>query len=87
MIFSLINIKMIHFIFEFQVSDIYQEIHKNFKNRIRDQILKMNIQNDGGPQHGLVISEIIFYLQTMKMLKVLPEKFVSDKSMDDIWDR
>jgi len=47
----------------------------------------MNIQNDGGPQHGLVTSEIIFYLQTMKMLKVLPEKFVSDKSMDDIWDR
>ncbi|XP_066260954.1 vacuolar protein sorting-associated protein 54 [Euwallacea similis] len=72
---------------EEQVSDIYQEIHKNFKTRIREQILKMNIQSDGGPQHGVVTTEIIFYLQTVKMLKVLPEKFVSDKAMDDIWDR
>ncbi|XP_076265823.1 VPS54 subunit of GARP complex scat isoform X1 [Rhynchophorus ferrugineus] len=72
---------------EEQVSDIYQEVHKNFKTRIREQLLKMNIQNNGGPQHGLVTSETIFYLQTMKMLKVLPEKFVSDNSMDDIWDR
>lgn len=72
---------------EEQISDIYQEIHKNFKTRIRDQLVKMNIQNNGGPQHGLVTSETIFYLQTMKMLKVLPEKFVGDNAMDDIWDR
>lgn len=72
---------------EEQISDIYQEIHKNFKTRIREQILKMNIQNNGGPQHGLVTTEMIFYLQTMKMLRVLPEKFVSDNAMDDIWDR
>ncbi|CAH1122580.1 unnamed protein product [Ceutorhynchus assimilis] len=72
---------------EEQVNDIYQEIHKNFKTRIREQILKMHIQSNGGPQHGVVTTELIFYLQTMKMLKVLPEKFVSDNAMDDIWDR
>ncbi|XP_050310874.1 vacuolar protein sorting-associated protein 54 [Anthonomus grandis grandis] len=72
---------------EEQISDIYQEIHKNFKTRLREQIIKMNVQNNGGPQHGLVTTEIIFYLQTMKMLKVLPDKFVADRAMDDVWDK
>ncbi|KAB0795389.1 hypothetical protein PPYR_12228 [Photinus pyralis] len=70
-----------------QVSDIYEVIHKNFKGRLRDEIIKMNIQNNGGPQHGVVTSEIIFYLETMKTLKVLPDKFISNKAMDDIWNR
>lgn len=70
-----------------QVTDIYEVLHKNFKNRIRDQLTKMNIQNNGGPQHGVVTTEIIFYLETMKTLKVLPEKYLSDSAMDDIWTR
>lgn len=70
-----------------QVSDIYEVIHKNFKGRLRDEIIKMNIQNNGGPQHGVVTSEILFYLETMKTLKVLPDKFISNKAMDDIWNR
>lgn len=47
----------------------------------------MNIQNNGGPQHGVVTSETLFYLETMKTLKVLPEKYISNKAMDDIWNR
>lgn len=70
-----------------QVSDIYTIIHKNFKTRLREHLLKMNIQNNGGPQHGVVTTEIIFYLETMKTLKVLPDKYLSDKAMDDIWLR
>ncbi|XP_060529199.1 vacuolar protein sorting-associated protein 54 [Cylas formicarius] len=70
---------------EEQVRDIYEQVHKNFKTRIREQLLRMNIQKNGGPQHGVVTSEMIFYLQTMKMLKVLPEKYVNDNVMDDIW--
>lgn len=49
--------------------------------------MKMNIQNNGGPQHGVVTTEIMFYLETMKNLKVLPNKYFSDKAMDDIWIR
>lgn len=72
-------------VFFFQVIDIYEIIHKNFKSRIREQILKMNIPNNGGPQHGVVTTELIFYLETMRSLKALPEKYLSDKDMDDIW--
>jgi vacuolar protein sorting-associated protein 54 len=72
---------------EEQVTDIYEVIHKNLKSRLREQLIKMNIQNNGGPQHGVVTTEIIFYLETMKTLKVLPEKYLSDKAMDDIWMR
>lgn len=68
-----------------QVMDIYEVIHKNFKSQIREQILKRNIPNNGGPQHGVVTTELIFYLETMKNLKVLPEKYLLDKDMDDIW--
>ncbi|CAG9862352.1 unnamed protein product [Phyllotreta striolata] len=70
-----------------QVTDLYEVIHKNFKNRVRDQLMKMNIQNNGGPQHGVVTTEIMFYLETMKTLRVLPEKHLSDSAMDDIWIR
>ncbi|XP_056637024.1 vacuolar protein sorting-associated protein 54 [Diorhabda sublineata] len=70
-----------------QVTDIYEVIHKNFKNRLRDQLTKLNIQNNGGPQHGVVTTETIFYLETMKTLKVLPEKYLSDSAMDDIWTK
>lgn len=45
----------------------------------------MNIQNNGGPKHGVVTSELTFYLETMRTLKVLPEKYISDKTMEDIW--
>ncbi|CAH1965831.1 unnamed protein product [Acanthoscelides obtectus] len=72
---------------EEQVVDIYEAIHKNFKVRLREQLSKMNIQNNGGPQHGVVTSEMVFYLQTMRTLKALPEKHLSDKAMDDIWTR
>lgn len=70
-----------------QVTDIYEVVHKNFKSRLRNQLSKMNIQNNGGPQHGVVTTEVIFYLETMKTLKVLPEKYFSEKEMDDIWNR
>ncbi|KAK4876279.1 hypothetical protein RN001_012701 [Aquatica leii] len=70
-----------------QVSDIYEVVHQNFKSRLRDEIVKMNIQNNGGPQHGVVTSEILFYLETMRTLRVLPEKYISNKAMDDIWNR
>lgn len=69
----------------FQVNDIYSVVHKNFKDRLRDQISKMNIVNNGGPQHGVVTSELTFYIETMKTLKVLQEKDISDKAMEDIW--
>lgn len=81
------NIVELIFNISLQVNDIYEIVHKNFKTRIREQLVKMNIQNNGGPQHGVVTAEIVFYLQTMRTLKALPEKYLSDRAMDDIWMR
>ncbi|XP_018324778.1 vacuolar protein sorting-associated protein 54 [Agrilus planipennis] len=72
---------------EEQIADIYEVIHKNFKVRLREQLIKMNIENNGGPQHGVVTSEIVFYTETLKSLKVLPEKYITEKSMEEIWIR
>lgn len=71
--------------FFFQINELYKIIHKNFKDQLRDQLIKMNIVNDGGPKHGAVTSELTFYLETVKNLKVLDETDIADKSMDDIW--
>lgn len=73
--------------FLFKVCDIYEVIHKNFKSKLREVLIRTNIQNNGGPQHGVVTSEILFYLETIRRLKVLPDKHISDKAMDDIWTR
>lgn len=70
-----------------QVSYIYEIVHKNFKSALRNQLLKLNIQNNGGPQHGVVTTEITFYLQTLKSLNVLSEDLLTNKYMEDIWIR
>ncbi|GJQ85234.1 scat [Trypoxylus dichotomus] len=72
---------------EEQVGDLYEVVHNNFKIRLREQLTKMNIRNNGGPQHGVVTSELTFYLETMKGLKVLPEALSTSKAMEDIWNR
>lgn len=71
----------------FKVTTIYSTVHITFKECLRDQIRKMNIVNNGGPQHGVVTSELTFYLETLRTLKVIPDIELSDKAMDDIWDK
>lgn len=68
-----------------QVSYLYEIVHKDFKFALREQLLRLNIQNNGGPQHGLVTTEITFYLQTMSMLDILPAEMLTNKYMEDIW--
>lgn len=68
-----------------QISEVYLVIHRNFKSRLREQLVKMNIQNNGGPQHGVVTSELTFYLETLRGLQVLQDSQLSDKAMEDIW--
>ncbi|KAJ4449356.1 hypothetical protein ANN_00754 [Periplaneta americana] len=70
---------------ESQVEELYRTVNKTFKDKLRDQLSKMNIVNNGGPQHGIVTSELTFYLETLKTLHVLPQSELSDKAMDDIW--
>lgn len=68
-----------------QIYGIYRTVHKNFKDKLREQLLKNNIVNNGTPQHGTVISELTFYLETLRTLKAMPLNELADETMDDIW--
>ncbi|KAF4522227.1 hypothetical protein B566_EDAN009071 [Ephemera danica] len=37
-----------------QVQHLYRCVHKAFKQRLKEQLIKMNVVNNGGPQHGYV---------------------------------
>lgn len=68
-----------------QIYGVFRTVHKNFKDKLREQLLRNNIVNNGTPQHGTVISELTFYLETLRTLKALPLEELSDETMDDIW--
>lgn len=68
-----------------QIYSIFRIVHKNFKDKLREQLIKNNIVNNGTPQHGTVISELTFYLETLRTLKAMPVEELSDETMDDIW--
>lgn len=70
---------------EQQVHNIYRVIHTNFKDKLREQLLKNNIINNGGPQHGVVTSELTFYLETLRTLKAMPLDELLDETMNNIW--
>ncbi|XP_034944427.1 vacuolar protein sorting-associated protein 54 [Chelonus insularis] len=69
------------------VQSLYRTVNMSFKEKLREQLIKMNIINNGGPQHGVVISELTFYLEALRNLKVLPAAELSDDWMLDVWIR
>lgn len=68
-----------------QIRIIYKRVHDNFKDKLRGQLVKMNIVANGSPQHGVVTSELTFYLQTLKTLRVINENDSEDNILYDIW--
>ncbi|XP_063982746.1 vacuolar protein sorting-associated protein 54 isoform X1 [Diachasmimorpha longicaudata] len=70
-----------------EVQVLYRTVNVSFKEKLREQLVKMNIVNNGGPQHGVVTSELTFYLQALRNLKVLPADELNDEWMSDIWSR
>ncbi|CAK1601072.1 unnamed protein product [Parnassius mnemosyne] len=68
-----------------QIRSIYIKVHDNFKDKLREQLAKMNIVANGSPQHGVVTSELTFYLQTLKTLRVINENDSEDNILYDIW--
>ncbi|XP_013187838.1 vacuolar protein sorting-associated protein 54 [Amyelois transitella] len=68
-----------------QIRTIYKRVHDNFKDKLREQLAKMNIVANGSPQHGVVTSELTFYLQTLKTLRVINENDTEDNILYDIW--
>ncbi|XP_043257225.1 vacuolar protein sorting-associated protein 54 isoform X2 [Colletes gigas] len=70
-----------------EVQILYRTVNTSFKEKLREQLVKMNIVNNGGPQHGVVTSELTFYLEALRKLKVLPTNELDDSWMSDIWTR
>lgn len=70
---------------ERQVHRVYRTVNMNFKDKLREQLLRNNIVNNGGPQHGVVTAELTFYLETLRTLKAMPAEELSDGQMEDIW--
>ena len=70
-----------------EVQILYRTVNTSFKEKLREQLVKMNIVNNGGPQHGVVTSELTFYLEALRKLKVLPANELDDNWMSDIWTR
>lgn len=70
---------------ERQVHSVYRTVNVNFKDKLREQLLRHNIVNNGGPQHGVVTAELTFYLETLRTLKAMPVEELRDEQMEDIW--
>lgn len=70
-----------------EVQSLYRKVNSSFKEKLREQLVKMNVVNNGGPQHGVVTSELTFYLEALRKLKVLPSEELNDNWMSDIWTR
>ncbi|XP_071445238.1 vacuolar protein sorting-associated protein 54 isoform X2 [Hetaerina americana] len=68
-----------------QVQGLYRSINSAFKSKFKEKLLKLNIVNDGSPQHGVVTTELTFYLETLKTLKVLPIVELGEDFLEDIW--
>jgi vacuolar protein sorting-associated protein 54 len=70
-----------------EVQTLYRTVNTSFKDKLREQLVNMNIVNNGGPQHGVVTSELTFYLETLRNLKVLPAEELSNDCLDNVWTR
>jgi len=70
---------------ESQISTIFRTVHKNFKDKLRERLLEQNITNDGGPQQGVVISELTFYAGHMQKLNAMPADELAEDMLKDIW--
>lgn len=70
---------------EQQIHQLYRVVHKNFKDKLRELLIKYNIVNNGGAQHGVIICEMTFYMETLRSLKAMTAEELEDDKLDDIW--
>lgn len=68
-----------------QIQHLYRVVHRNFKDKLRELLIKYNIVNNGGPQHGMVTSELTFYMETLRSLKAMSPEELEDDTLNDIW--
>uniref|UniRef100_A0A8C9QQQ5 Vacuolar protein sorting-associated protein 54 n=1 Tax=Scleropages formosus TaxID=113540 RepID=A0A8C9QQQ5_SCLFO len=69
---------------EEQTQMLFLRINASFKLHLKRQLARLNVINDGGPQHGLVLVDIAFYTGNVQALKSL-EKL--DLNLGEIWEQ
>ncbi|XP_071485791.1 vacuolar protein sorting-associated protein 54-like [Diadema antillarum] len=65
-----------------QIKVLFTRLNASFKTRLKEQLIHLNVENNGGPKHGLVTSDLVFYSEFIKSLDGLGD-IVDD--MEDIW--
>lgn len=70
---------------ERQIHQLFRTVHRSFKDKLRELLLKYNIVNNGGPQHGVVTAELTFYMETLRTLKAVTPEELDDDTLNDIW--
>ena len=63
-----------------QIKIIFTDIHDSLLSYLKGRLRHQGIFNDGGPKHGLVMTELAFYLENLKTLNGLDTSaFATDK--------
>lgn len=60
---------------EQQMENLFIDVRKRFKNCFAAKLAEFGVSNDGGPQHGLVNSDVVFYSSSLN-------KFIGFKDLD-----
>ncbi|EFX75401.1 hypothetical protein DAPPUDRAFT_323315 [Daphnia pulex] len=68
------------------VQNFYSKFNASLKKSLQHHISKHGVQNNGGPQHGLVTSELIFYVSSLKSLNVLRDDETVEVFSKDLWN-
>ncbi|XP_071962445.1 vacuolar protein sorting-associated protein 54-like [Antedon mediterranea] len=66
-----------------QIKDLFIQMNNSFKTHLNKQLIILNVTNDGGPKHGLVTSELVFYTECVQLTSGLDKL----DNMNDIWVR
>ncbi|XP_066553149.1 vacuolar protein sorting-associated protein 54 [Amia ocellicauda] len=69
---------------EEQTQILFLRINASFKLHLKRQLARLNVINDGGPQHGLVMVDIAFYTGNIQSLKTLENLHLN---MAEIWEQ
>lgn len=67
---------------ETHVESIFRDVKRAFKTSLAHKLDRLGVSNDGGPQHGLVTSDLAFFKESLKNLMGLGD---IGKSLDDLW--
>ena len=63
-----------------QIKIIFADIHGLLLSLLKERLRQQGIFSDGGPKHGLVMTELAFYLENLKSLNGLDTSgFATDK--------